>query len=385
MDICLCCGSLLSVLRECICLDGKQLAFVNNSQFLQFHLTLYAVAFFLIISLFERSGYDSYAAVYEIYIEGMEDDTFDFFDDSPRETKGSHGDSNVNKQVQEIQKSEHLRQTEGSSGQNSRDDSNVQSSNSPRVKVHTKIEAKVPRVLQTSQTDSDSDTDDSQAHDRVGEKPVDQHRRLSKGSSKGSDESFSSQSSNFSSGTNNSDVTDVSPLQTPAYTPKSRKYVSSELSHYSSSSSKKPPTPKRSGSKNGSDAKELNGKSDKVQRVIDKKGGTMNMELLMQAMMEIDGKSSHDRHDDKGHVHFDTPSAAAEARNYSFSVDKAKAIDKENRRLLQKLMRYDQGNWAVGQKQPAQRTKKPAPNMTPSAVNRQRDLERIDKENQVMH
>lgn len=304
----------------------------------------------------------------------MDDETFDFFDSEPTRSENPQTSSNQQRSVTEI----------------SRQSPNT-IENIPD-KIPKRIKAVVPSVSPSSVTESDSDSDHDREFERKLRKPnnaeeehhagmklktEDGRRNPTLRKSDEPDSDSDSQTSMYSSETN-SDVTDVSPLQTPAYTPQSKKYVSRELEEYTAYS-RKPPTPKRPSSATRDSATST---SKRIQGIIDDKGGAINMEVLMEAMMELGADSSRDHEEGAKdhHVRFDTPQR--EGHNYSFSMEKARAIDRENQRLLHKLMKYEQGAKAIKRPSPS-KVKKPPPQMTPSAVNRKRELERIERENYV--
>lgn len=76
----------------------------------------------------------------------------------------------------------------------------------------------------------------------------------------------------------------------------------------------------------------------------------------------------------------DHPSSGTR-KNYSFSNDEVRRIDQENQRLLKELTKYSvkPRSKGVSVKKPSC----PAPKMYHSAVNRQKEQQRIDRENLV--
>lgn len=76
----------------------------------------------------------------------------------------------------------------------------------------------------------------------------------------------------------------------------------------------------------------------------------------------------------------DHPSSGTR-KNYSFTNDEVRKIDRENQRLLKELTKY-----SVKPRSKSASLKKPsgpAPKMYHSAINRQKEQQRIDRENLV--
>lgn len=90
------------------------------------------------------------------------------------------------------------------------------------------------------------------------------------------------------------------------------------------------------------------------------------------AFLELD-KKGPEKH------HLDQPSAAPR-RNYSFTREEVRQIDRENQRLLKELSRQAE---KPGSKNTIPRRFNHPPKLYHSAVNRQKEQQRIERENLV--
>lgn len=99
---------------------------------------------------------------------------------------------------------------------------------------------------------------------------------------------------------------------------------------------------------------------------------TMDLNNLLKAFLELDKKGPEKRHLDHHHQ----PSAAPR-RNYSFTREEVRQIDRENQRLLKELSRQAE---KPGNKNMPRRYSHP-PKLYHSAVNRQKEQQRIEREN----
>lgn len=79
--------------------------------------------------------------------------------------------------------------------------------------------------------------------------------------------------------------------------------------------------------------------------------------------------------------HFDQPSIVAARKNYSFSKEEVRMIDRENQRLLRELSR--QAEKPGSRSTVPRRSFGPPPKLYHSALNRQREQQRIERENLV--
>lgn len=174
---------------------------------------------------------------------------------------------------------------------------------------------------------------------------------------------------------NNSDITDVSPL---------------------GSNENSPRFPRRSNKNN-----KHNGQYDDVQydsnspeRPADIKLETeeIDLSILMKCMADIDREKQERLKANTRRVMF-APPAVNENRkgNYTFSASRAKTIEKENQRLLKQIMvqmhtgsgRRPEENKPKAPRRPKKATEPVVQRLTPSAVNRIREQRRIESENMV--
>ena len=83
---------------------------------------------------------------------------------------------------------------------------------------------------------------------------------------------------------------------------------------------------------------------------------------------------------------FVVPQSSSQRKNMSFRNDKTREIDRENTRLMQQIVRYAaEAKKKKMMQKAAPRKRQPVVGrvLTTSAVNRKREQERIDRENQV--
>ncbi|XP_055272386.1 cilia- and flagella-associated protein 97 [Moschus berezovskii] len=97
---------------------------------------------------------------------------------------------------------------------------------------------------------------------------------------------------------------------------------------------------------------------------------TMDLNHLLKAFLQLD-KKGPPKH------HFDQPSVAPR-KNYSFTREEVRQIDRENQRLLKELSRQAE---KPGSKSMTPRSTGPPPKLYHSALNRQREQQRIEREN----
>lgn len=211
-------------------------------------------------------------------------------------------------------------------------------------------------------TNSESDSDSSREHyknkeTRSGDK---RHNPKSKiGREKTEKQSRQPLKSTSSSYSNNSDITDVSPLESPDVSPReARKRYNVQY-----------------GDKTASDPVDIRLDSDKI-----------DLSILMKCMSDIDREKQQRLKANSRRVMF-APSSHNDKPNFTYSSSRAKMIEKENQRLLQQIMHHVQpGSRKL---KPGSATK-PVPKkavepviqrLTPSAVNRQREQRKIEMEN----
>ncbi|XP_012580469.1 PREDICTED: cilia- and flagella-associated protein 97 isoform X2 [Condylura cristata] len=98
---------------------------------------------------------------------------------------------------------------------------------------------------------------------------------------------------------------------------------------------------------------------------------TMDLNHLLKAFLQLDKKGPQK-------PHFDQPSVAPR-RNYSFTREEVRQIDRENQRLLKELSR--QADKPGNKSTIPRRSVGPPPKLYHSALNRQREQQRIEREN----
>ena len=173
-----------------------------------------------------------------------------------------------------------------------------------------------------------------------------------------------SASSSFS---NNSDITDVSPLDSPENSPRQKRQQnakSENVQYQDNLSSEK--------------CADIKLETDEI-----------DLSILMKCMADIDREKQMRLKSNSRRVMFEPPASDQSKSNYTFSVGRAKMIEKENQRLLKQIMAQMNTSGPVkkttsGTSRGPKKALAPAVNrMTPSAVNRMREQRRIEAENQV--
>ena len=179
-------------------------------------------------------------------------------------------------------------------------------------------------------------------------------------------------SSSFS---NNSDITDVSPLESPEGSPR-----------YS-----KEHKPDREGKDTGV-YKSVQYSDKNVNHSINLESDEIDLSILMKCMADIDKEKQQRLKANSRRVMFAQPTTGGGKNakgNYTFSMGQAKLIEKENQRLLKKIMNQMSGTAKkVPDSMPRQRgpkrvTEPVVQRLTPSAVNRMREQRRIEEQNMV--
>uniref|UniRef100_A0A5K1VEJ1 Cilia- and flagella-associated protein 97 n=2 Tax=Callithrix jacchus TaxID=9483 RepID=A0A5K1VEJ1_CALJA len=97
---------------------------------------------------------------------------------------------------------------------------------------------------------------------------------------------------------------------------------------------------------------------------------TMDLNHLLKAFLQLDEKGPQK-------YHFDQPPVAP-GRNYSFTREEVRQIDRENQRLLKELSRQAE---KPGSKSTIPRSADHPPRLYHSALNRQKEQQRIEREN----
>ncbi|XP_063493801.1 cilia- and flagella-associated protein 97 isoform X2 [Symphalangus syndactylus] len=188
-------------------------------------------------------------------------------------------------------------------------------------------------------------------------------------------------------------VTDVSPLSTPDISPlqsfelgiandqkvkvKKQENVSQEI--YEDVEDLKNDSKYLKAAKKGKEKQEPD-PSSKVSSVLDSSldhrhkqkvlHDTMDLNHLLKAFLQLDKKGLQKHH-------FDQPSVAP-GKNYSFTREEVRQIDRENQRLLKELSRQAE---KPGSKSTIPRSADHPPKLYHSAVNRQKEQQRIEREN----
>ncbi len=190
-----------------------------------------------------------------------------------------------------------------------------------------------------------------------------------------------------------SDITDVSPLNSlisPKDTPSKKKVQIGDATTYSSSRPPKSPFTKdrpKSGRSSGRSS------SSNYDHILEPDKDTMNLKLLMQAIMEMEGERSG-RYSKASNRSFSSArlfqapksASAADRKNMSFRNDQIKEIDRENQRLMKEILNYATTVKKQKRQKKVQQPEQPvtvAHRLTPSAVNRLKEQKRIEHENQV--
>ena len=204
-----------------------------------------------------------------------------------------------------------------------------------------------------------------------------------------SDSNSFSESDSYSSYSSDSDVTDVSPLGSPR--------ENNESSSQRPTSAKPPASPGYRRFTNDPAMKSQTNSKGILQANKD----TMNMKLLMQAILEMERERSRSQlstcrtdvgqKQPKQHVKpFVVPRAEpGNRKNFSFKNDRVRDIDKENQRLMQNILELNKKKstkkpaikrpTGTGQDRPLEYTRR----VTTAELNRQREQKRIDEENRV--
>ncbi|KAL4230105.1 Cilia and flagella associated protein 97 [Mactra antiquata] len=210
--------------------------------------------------------------------------------------------------------------------------------------------------------DSDSDIDEKRNKNRNVRNRVQSAKRRNQGNGSNDKRSLRSRSSSYS---NNSDITDVSPLDSPQNSPRnSRKQYEKHVQYDIDS-------PERDSN--------IKLETDQI-----------DLSILMKCMEDIDREKQQRIKNNSRRVAFASSSTLGDKPkgNYTFSVGRAKIIEKENQRLLKQIMMQMNGGGGTTKKIPSKTTKGPkratqpvVQRLTPSAVNRMKEQKRIEQEN----
>ena len=276
------------------------------------------------------------------------------------------------------------------SDHNDAHDSNKKAPN-PRKKDHKKHSDSDTDIKKRHAWSADSQVKDHSSkqngipksgHPTRDRKNSDDHRRKK---SYASDRTLSDNSSDFSTtdSDTDSDVTDVSPLNSPHRIPKSRNvYDLREMSKLG----KPPKTPmhKEAVTYQKSSQRPSSAKQNQIEQLLNADSDQMDLKLLMQAVLEMEqGRETRQRQQRR--VLFAPPVPKPQSKlNQTFDNDKVRTIDKENQRLMDRIMGYAKQAEIAKQKKKKPNPKvKEAPKLTPSAVNRNKEQRRIEQDNLV--
>ena len=183
-----------------------------------------------------------------------------------------------------------------------------------------------------------------------------------------------------------SDVTEVSPLGSPKGKRRDM-YDMHELAkigkpprspmHKETVSYQKSKRPSSGKSKEGS----------KLDKLLNADSDTMDLQLLMQAVLEMEQDREQRQLKQRRVLFAPPPKAKPQAKlNQTFSNDKVRTIDRENQRLMNRIMDMAREAEAAKKKKKPKAASKEPPKLTPSAVNRMNEQRRIERENLVsMH
>ena len=241
---------------------------------------------------------------------------------------------------------------------------------------------------------------------RLQSRVRDSRNRSRSNDSRGRSRSHSSRSSSScssltSSDSNASDVTDVSPLNSPTH-----KVSSADMHRWERCQLGGRP-PRSPANKGGSSQRSHpdsttstpgngHGNLNLLQATSDK----MDLKILMQAVLEMEREKDEASSTDqrvffqpgglKDTKHLDS------RQNFSFTNDKVRDIDTENQRLMHQILKYTAKKKVDQRSETSQaagdglvvttkkrQTSAAVTHLTPSAINRMREQRRIERENQV--
>ena len=111
----------------------------------------------------------------------------------------------------------------------------------------------------------------------------------------------------------------------------------------------------------------------------DRGGSNLDLDILMKAVGELEKQKRVQANSRR--VMFAPMGAPRDKNNYTFDQGKTRDIERENQRLLNEIVR--RVNSTADQKKQFYASPKSAYKLTPSAINRERDMKRIESENMV--
>ncbi|RUS71416.1 hypothetical protein EGW08_020820 [Elysia chlorotica] len=106
-------------------------------------------------------------------------------------------------------------------------------------------------------------------------------------------------------------------------------------------------------------------------------GSSLDLDILMKAVGELEKQKRVQANSRR--VMFAPMGASREKNNYTFDESKTRDIERENQRLLNEIVR--RVNSTADQRKQFYASPKPTYKLTPSAINRERDMKRIESEN----
>ena len=307
--------------------------------------------------------------------KGNSEVDFDFFDDPPDSPKSS---KNLNRKSVSPQP-EKRSVTPGSPRSRSRSPEDTYRSRSRSYSSRSRSRSRSSERRSRSPSYSDDYSDDDK--DKSPRSGRSRSRSLSPQSDRHSKNGISvsvksagksREKEYLSDASADSDVTDVSPLNSPSTDRKAKQFKPVH---------ERPPS---GGRRRPTSAKSTN--SDYSHEQVHQDDDSLNMKLLMEVLeLEQDDPQRQEQLARARKVLFVPPKAKAhDKKNYSFSNDQVNMIDRENQRLMEKIMRCNnESNTAKQRTVPKTYKKKSKPVMTSSALNRQRQQQKIEQENLV--
>lgn len=195
-----------------------------------------------------------------------------------------------------------------------------------------------------------------------------------------------------SDSTSDSDVTDVSPLNTPHVKYK----VDFEDTAGRPCSSKPPASPARKSGRQprpiSAGSSSSKSPSSRIEKLLNANHDSVDMKLLLQAVMEMEQEQGYDARSRSARLSKPKPKifkpvgpAPVPKKNYSFSNDSVRTIDMENQRLMQNILKYATATRKAKAKVKAQPKNEHKNQQAPTtaAINRKKEQLRIEAENQV--
>ena len=252
----------------------------------------------------------------------------------------------------------------------------------------------------TESTSKSKATDGSSKRPKTGHRSRRSHRSRSpsaerKDTSKSKGHQNNDDSSSLSeTESSDSDMTDVSPLNSPQReTPKRSKRV--EICESPLSEKRPPHSPMHKDlySYSGKKARPKSAHPGGYEHLLQADKDSVNLKVLMQAILEMerDKEEKADNTQRKFRVQHHAPSIAGSVssqssissqKNFSFTNSRVKDIDRENQRLMRQILKQNLKR-PSRQEKPKKQPMTANHRLTSSAVNRMKEQQRIDQENRV--